>query len=1212
MSRTIAPPSAPAVAREIPYNQTSADDRQALRFLLGETPVALLDELREQRVTGRSARLLHRVCGELLVHLRNPYLQQELLDDRRRRARLASQAERDLRAIELQAQGDARVLAVLAATRTRVAEFHAELERTLRLRPRLRRELGALIGPEQVRFDPFTRVAHATDATDWRLHLPLAVVFPGEEAQVAPLLAAIGRMGLHAIPRGAGTGLTGGAIPLSPTCVVINLERLDRIRSLHSVDLAEAGEAARPAMVLEAEAGVVTETAMAAAHAQGFVFATDPTSAWASTLGGNISENAGGKLAVRWGTCLDNLLEWRMAMPDGQRWTIRRLGHPLRKLQPEDVARFRVIDESERELALLELRGSEIRKPGLWKDITNKALGGLPGVQKEGTDGVITSATFVLHRPYPVTRTLCLEFFGPDMEEAAKVILGLSEAFPDPEAGNEALLALEHFDEAYVAAIAYAVKSLRPESPRAVLLVDLGAPSPEAAERGVQRIRALLEGHPNTECFLARSPAEAQRFWADRKRLGAIARRTNAFKLNEDVVIPLPALAEFARFIADVNLALEGEAHRDFLDRVERHLQALRVEGEDRTLADKVAAALASVGKVRSGLGTGRPSHLRLQALRQDLAGHLSGFPELIAALEAEHSESWSRRLLLATHMHAGDGNVHVNVPVRSSDRPMMQRADEVVDAVMAKVMRLGGVVSGEHGIGVTKLKYLDQDRVEALNRHRKAVDPQGMMNPGKLQDRSLLAHLFTPSFNLLELEARILQNGQLEALSQRIAPCVRCGKCKPDCSVFHPAKGLFYHPRNKNLAIGALIEALLYDAQHARSGRFELLSWLQDVADHCTVCHRCHKPCPVDIDSGEVSVMERQILRGHGITRKPVLTRLTLRYLDSRSSTLNRVFRLGVLKGGGLAQRTAHRLVAPLLRYLPVPPPRPLRMLQSSVPPVSRDSLRDVLPTCRPDQVLCFEPQGKAQRTVLYFPGCGSERLQGDVGMAAVHLLLESGTRVILAPPYLCCGFPAHANAREDLHARTTLRDTILLTQIRDMFGHFGFAGCVVTCGTCREGLEGLGAAGLFGGRVIDLAAFLTETGLRVEDAADHATHAPCHDALEGRAPQVLQQLGLSGKLHAVPHCCSEAGTLALSRPDISEAMRSRKREALLALREAEPTLQRVLTHCPSCLQGLGRNRDTGLQPVHVAVHLAERLSGPQWERVFRRQASGAKAISF
>ena len=96
----------------------------------------------------------------------------------------------------------------------------------------------------------------------------------------------------------------------------------------------------------------------------------------------------------------------------------------------------------------------------------------------------------------------------------------------------------------------------------------------------------------------------------------------------------------------------------------------------------------------------------------------------------------------------------------------------------------------------------------------------------------------------------------------------------------------------------------------------------------------------------------------------------------------------------------------------------------------------------------------GDDRKTVFYFPGCGSERLYSDISMAAIHLLLKLGTRVILPPPFLCCGFPAHVNAETSLHSRTVLRDTILFSQIRAMFAYLDFDACVVTCGTCREGL--------------------------------------------------------------------------------------------------------------------------------------------------------------
>ena len=571
------------------------------------------------------------------------------------------------------------------------------------------------------------------------------------------------------------------------------------------------------------------------------------------------------------------------------------------------------------------LKGNEIRRGGLWKDITNKTLKGLPGLQKEGTDGVITSARFVLYPKYEASATLCLEFFGSDMDEASKVILELSHAFPNQ--GHEVLQALEHFDSEYVRAIGYKVKAPRGDAPKAVLLIDVvGHGEPEVA-RGVARIRGILDRHKNTCLFEAKGEAEAKRFWADRKKLGAIAARTNAFKLNEDIVLPLDALAELARFLDGMNVEEERESQRAFIERARALLDiSPRHQGrnEDRSednewLGEKIDKARDKCDQAKSALASAAPSDLRslsiVKALREDLLELVRGYKQFGASIEAALAEERRRLIVLATHMHAGDGNVHVNIPVLSNDRAMMRRAEKAVDRVMAKVAELGGVCSGEHGIGVTKLRYLEPEIIAELDRYRRQIDPAGTMNPGKLSDMSAIEHIFTPSFNLLSLEARILQHGKLEELALRIAQCVRCGRCKPNCCVFYPARNLFYHPRGKNLAIGALIEALLYEAQRERSSSFELLRYLEEVADHCTICHKCAKPCPVDIDTGEVSVLEREILVAHGYKHTALATRATLGYLESRSPAYNRVFRAGVLGVGGAIQRTLARVCRPVRR---------------------------------------------------------------------------------------------------------------------------------------------------------------------------------------------------------------------------------------------------------------------------------------------------------
>jgi len=225
--------------------------------------------------------------------------------------------------------------------------------------------------------------------------------------------------------------------------------------------------------------------------------------------------------------------------------------------------------------------------------------------------------------------------------------------------------------------------------------------------------------------------------------------------------------------------------------------------------------------------------------------------------------------------------------------------------------------------------------------------------------------------------------------------------------------------------------------------------------------------------------------------------------------------------------------------------------------------------------------------------------------------MLLERGSRVVLPPPFLCCGFPAHVNAKTEQYGNIVLRNSVMFSQIREMFSYIDFDACIVTCGTCMEGLEAIEADRLFGGKIKDIAGFLQEKGLTIEGTGKYLYHAPCHDSLSGKALEAMESIGGFGSVTPVPHCCSEAGTLSLSRPDITDSMLQRKRVAISeAMHGASGAV--MLTNCPSCVQGLGRNRDIGLDPQHLAVALAVKYSGTNWAEKFMVQAGKATAVNF
>lgn len=1192
--------------RDIPYNYTSADDRRILALLFGDSVLGPFERLDVRQGTGGSRRLLMRFIGRLFIHRRNPFLYQELIDDAKRRQRFLNAAQNDLALIAGHTPQDQDLSLVLEKCREQIEVLRAELAAIKPLRERIRHDLGAIIGDQNIFFDPFTLASHATDASGWRMHLPVAVVCPHEEARVPLLIRAIAALGLKAIPRGGGTGLTGGAVPVAKQCVMINTEKLNTIGSIFETRIQQPDGSVLPLAAIELEAGVITEAAMQAAKSAGLVFATDPTSAWACTIGGNIAENAGGKRAVLWGTAIDNLLSFRMAAPRGRLLEVRRLNPTGRRIDPSETISFSVTDIATGELLHpVQIPGDRLRKPGLGKDITNKTLEGLPGVQKEGTDGVITSAVFILHRAYPLQCTACLEFFGDDMEEAGQVIEQITQVFA--EKGREALMALEHFDEEYVRAIQYKTKAPGSQSPKAVLLIDIVGHTPEQIKAGLTRLTGLLAGYPNTFMAVAHNEQEAERFWLDRKRLGAIAARTNAFKLNEDIVLPVKALAEFAEFVDNLNVEEDRSNQEEVIWQLLTYLEKAVPIEDPEWLTAKLPKARQLLKDALDHITLAGRSHLRaethLRRIQENMAELLRGFTQVTVEIDRDIAEIRTRRIVVATHMHAGDGNVHVNIPVFSNDREMMQRAGEIADVIMEKAVDLEGVVSGEHGIGFTKIKHLDADLLAEFKTYLQTADPDDLINPGKLTDAGVADRIFTPSFNLMELEARILRYGRLEQLAEKISPCVRCGRCKTACCVFYPSGNLFYHPRNKNLALTGIIEALLYDSQRSLEVGLRPLRWLSEIADHCTLCHKCRPPCPVDIDSAEVSILEREVLAAHGARQTALPTRMVLAYLDSRSRPVNAAVRRTFLQWGGALQRAGARLVnrdkrlGPLLAPFYAPAPiiaqRPLSALFS-----------------RPgdgNHVLQVDPNHKATATVFYFPGCGSERLYSDIALAAIYLLLKAGVRVVLPPEYLCCGFPARANAKVDLNHRQELRNILIFNQINDMLGHMEVNACVVSCGTCREALTRMGAAEIFDAPISDAVYFAAGHGLTARLSGAYVYHQPCHDSLDGRGEELLRKMALQG-VASVDRCCSEAGTLALSRPDIAAAMLDRKRREIASL-YTDPRKHTLLTNCPACISGLSRQQLA--RPQHLAVALADACDA-HWRMIAVHQLAQGELVRF
>ncbi len=1256
--------------REIPYNYTSFSDREIVIGLLGQQTWGLLDTLRSQRRTGRSARMLFEVLGDIWAVARNPYLQDDLLANRGRLRALVQAMDHRLGEIELRREdGDERVGALLAAARAAVVRFSREFDETARMRRQVTRALARICRADSVCFDGFARVSHVTDATDWRVEYPFVVVNPDREEEVLPLVRALIGLGLTIIPRGGGTGYTGGAIPLTRTSAVVNTEKLDALSPVERIRLPGCE---REAAVIRAGAGVVTRRVMDAAEAGGLVFAVDPTSADASCIGGNIAMNAGGKKAVLWGTAVDNLLSWRMVTPQGKWLEVTRLDHNLGKIHDVAMARFHLQELSDDgdspagPARLLEIPGSAFRKIGLGKDVTDKVLGGLPGIQKEGCDGLITSAVFVLHRMPAYTRTVCLEFFG-QVRDAVPSIVEIKNYL---DAHPLAILAgLEHLDERYVKAVGYATKARRGARPKMVLLADVVSDDEAAAGEAASRVVQIANAR-GAEGFIAVSAEARKRFWLDRARTAAIARHTNAFKINEDVVIPLDRLGDYSEAIERINIELSLGNKIRLLEQLEAFLRGdLPLAAEEGELsardlaAERVEAALAVVRAVRrrwvwlagnlDAAVSLAPPELALPAqpdtvfrllqerslrvswkaeVREALQQIFSGrsFAGVANAIDALHHTVLKSRVFVALHMHAGDGNVHTNIPVNSADYDMLQQANGVVARIMATARALGGVISGEHGIGITKLDYLEPEERAAFARYKAEVDPEGRFNAGKLLEGANLDRAYTPSFSLLEQESLILEQSAIGEISDSIKDCLRCGKCKPVCSTHVPRANLLYSPRNKILATGLLIEAFLYEEQTRRGVSLRHFDEFGDVADHCTVCHKCLSPCPVDIDFGDVSIAMRNLLQRMGKKRLNPGTAAAMLFLNATDPRTIKLVRKVMIEWGYRAQRLAHGFARRLglTRSQTQAPPAtlgraPLRAqvihfinkpMPGGLPKKTSRALLDiedrtVVPVIRDAARVTEESDA-----VFYFPGCGSERLFGQVGLATQAMLYHVGAITVLPPGYLCCGYPQTAAGEGEKGQQIVTDNRVLFHRVANTLNYLDIRTVIVSCGTCHDQLRDYQFEKIFPGcRLLDIHEYLLEKNVRLEGLTGvrYMYHDPCHSPMKTHAPLTVVKTLMGQTVTAAERCCGESGTLAVTRPDISTQVRFRKQEEMqknvASIRgQGHDGPIKVLTSCPSCLQGLSRyDEDTGTTADYIVVEMARHLLGENWMRDYVDKAN-------
>jgi Fe-S oxidoreductase len=835
---------------------------------------------------------------------------------------------------------------------------------------------------------------------------------------------------------------------------------------------------------------------------------------------------------------------------------------------------------------------------------------------------------------------------------------------------------LEHLDDRYLRAVGYSTKSKRGGFPKMVLIGDIAGDNADDVAKATSEIVRIANSRSG-EGFIAISPEARKKFWLDRKKTAAISRHTNAFKVNEDVVIPLPRMAEYTDGIERINIELSLRNKLKLCREIEAFLERgnLPLGKQDdaneiasaELLEDRVAQALAVVREVQTqwqgwltDVDTLFPQ-LQEHTLRASWKTQIrpafqnifsgSAFLPILNEVTAIHQRVLKGRVWVALHMHAGDGNVHTNIPVNSDNYEMLQTAHEAVARIMVLARSLDGVISGEHGIGITKLEFLTDAELANFTAYKAKVDPEGRFNKGKLLRGAALTglgddvhaadltHAYTPSFGLMGHESLIMQQSDIGEIAASVKDCLRCGKCKPVCATHVPRANLLYSPRNKILATSLLVEAFLYEEQTRRGISIKHWQEFEDVADHCTVCHKCLTPCPVNIDFGEVSMNMRNLLRKMGQKSFRPGNAAAMFMLNATNPETIKLARMAMVGVGMKAQRFVAGLLKGVARKQTSAPPASVgtapikeqvihfinKKMPGNLPKKTARALLDIedndyVPIIRNPKATTSESEA-----VFYFPGCGSERLFSQVGLATQAMLWHVGVQTVLPPGYLCCGYPQKGSGQFDKAEKIITDNRVLFHRVANTLNYLDIKTVVVSCGTCYDQLQGYQFDKIFPGcRIIDIHEFLLEKGMKLDAGGAYLYHDPCHTPMKLQEPMKTVKALMGDNVIESKRCCGESGTLGVTRPDISTQVRFRKEEELLkgeaALRSsgalAPQANVKILTSCPSCLQGLSRFGDDMknglLEADYIVVEMAKHILGEEWmsEYVTSANAGGIERV--
>jgi glycolate oxidase len=352
------------------------------------------------------------------------------------------------------------------------------------------REIGHIAGADHLVHSNELMADYATDGTRLE-YMPEAVVFPADRDQVSKILMLATKKGFPVIPRGAGSGMSGGALAVQGGLVMV-MNRFDRILSIDQDNL-----------ICKVEPGVITEYLQKSVEDLGLFYPPDPASLDVCTLGGNVAECAGGLRAVKYGVTRDYVLGLTVVLPTGE--IIR--------------------------------TGVETMKGVAGYDLTRLIVG------SEGTLAVITAITLRLV-PKPQAKKTMIAFF-PDVDSAIRTVTNIIRAKIIPTI-------LEFIDRACLDCVMDKISIPVPKKAAGMLLIEMDGDQ-ITVDKGAEMIRhvCLMTGCLYFE--EAEGSREAERLWEARRNVSPSLLALRPHKISEDIVVPRSRMPELFAYLGELS-----------------------------------------------------------------------------------------------------------------------------------------------------------------------------------------------------------------------------------------------------------------------------------------------------------------------------------------------------------------------------------------------------------------------------------------------------------------------------------------------------------------------------------------------------------------------------------------------------------------------------------------------------------------------------------